>query len=120
MATVLVTGFGPYGNTPVHPAQAVADLLDGETIGGASVTPGALVCNHLMYGALHHLAVEKLPVRAAWIHLPALPSVAALEENLGEPSMSAETSAAGVRAGITAALEHATDVNEPVRSRFQI
>jgi pyroglutamyl-peptidase len=43
-----------------------------------SDTPGTLVCNHLMYGVLHHIAVEQLPIRAAWIHLPHLPNVAAL------------------------------------------
>ena len=222
MPRVLVTGFGPYGHTPVNPAQLVAEELHGDVIGGASVesrivpckwfqsidataaairetepelvvmlgeyggramltverlahnlndstrygladndgvelqdaptapdgpvayystapiramvlamreagipadtsdTPGTLVCNHLMYGVLHHIAVERLPVRAAWIHLPALPSVAALEANLGEPSMSVETSAHGVRAGIAAALRHERDVDLPVRSRLQI
>ncbi len=222
MATVLVTGFGPYGHTPKNPAQSVAEALDGEVLGGATVvarvvpctffgsidatvaairelqpvfvamlgeyggramitverlahnlndstryglsdnaglelqgrptvpngpvayyatapiramvlamraagipadisdTPGTLVCNHLMYGVLHHLAVDESAVRAAWIHLPHLPEVAAREENLGAPSMSAETAAAGVRVAITAALEHAVDVDEPVRSLLQV
>lgn len=222
MSTVLVTGFGPYGNTPHNPAESVARAIDGETIAGATVvsrvvscnffqsideaaaairetspelvvmlgeyggramltverlahnlndsarygltdnagvelqdeptakdgpvayyatapiramvlamravgvpadisdTPGTLVCNHLMYGVLHHIAVENLPIRAGWIHLPALPCVAAREENLGEPSMSTETSAEGVRAAIAAAIEHRVDVTAPVRGRLQI
>lgn len=222
MSKVLLTGFGPYANTPVNPAQMVAQQLDGSTIAGATVhscivpciyfksietataavdelqpdlvvmlgeyggramitveriaqnfndaaryglqdndgnspngepiapdgpaayyatlplramvkemraagipsdisdAPGTLVCNHLMYGVLHHLATHKLPVRAGWIHLPALPEVAAREENLNMPSMSAETSAEGVRVAIQAALEHPQDITEPSRSRFQI
>ncbi len=222
MSRVLLTGFGPYGNTPTNPAEAVAKQLDGETIGGAHVasrivpcewfksidaaaegiretkpevvimlgeyggraeitverlahnlndsaryaledndgvvlqdaltapdgpvayyatapiramvlamreagipadisdTPGTLVCNHLMYGVLHRIAVEHSPIRAGWVHLPHLPSVAALEANLGAPSMSTETAAEGVRAAIGAAVLHATDVTDPVRSRWQI
>lgn len=222
MPQVLLTGFGPYGNTPVNPAQLVAQKLDAETIAGARVVgrivpntffksteaatalidevrpelvimmgeyggramitveriaqnfndatryrladndgfapldeptapdgpaayfatapiramvkamrargipadisdaAGTLVCNHLMYGVLHYIATRGLPIRAGWIHLPALPCVAALEDNLNMPSMSAETSAEGVRAGIEAALEHSIDIQEPLRSRFQI
>ncbi len=73
-----------------------------------------------MYGVLHHIAVENLGIRAGWMHLPHLPSVAALEENLGAPSMSTETAAQGVRAAIAAAVAHPNDVKDPVRSRWQI
>jgi len=222
MSTVLVTGFGPYGNTPTNPAQEVAEGLDGSRVGDATIAgrivpcvffeaiaaavsairevrpelvvmlgefggramltveriaqnlddasrygladnagkapveeriapqgpaahyatlpiramvkamrkagipadisdaPGTLVCNHLMYGVLHHIAAEGLPIRAGWIHLPALPSVAALEANLGMPSMTAETSRLGVEVAIAAALEHQDDIVEPVRSAWQI
>ncbi len=180
MSKVLVTGFGPYGNTPTNPAQSVAEALDGTTLDGARVlgrvvpcvffeaieaavsaieevrpgivvmmgefggramltveriaqnlndasryglrdndgkapvdepivpggpaahyatlpiramvkamraagfpadisdAPGTLVCNHLMYGVLQHIAERELPIRAGWIHLPALRNVAAL------------------------------------------
>lgn len=37
MSKVLVTGFGPYGVTPVNPAQLTAEELDGRTIVGATV-----------------------------------------------------------------------------------
>jgi len=222
MSTVLVTGFGPYGNTPTNPAQLVAEALDGSRIGGAEVVarivpcvffeaidaamqavgevqpdivvmlgefggramltveriaqnlndasrygladnagkapinerivpdgpaahyatlpiramvkairaagipadlsdaPGTLVCNHLMYGVLHGIAERGLPMRAGWIHLPALPSVAALEANLGMPSMTVETARAGVAVAIQAALEHAEDIREPIRSAWQL
>lgn len=221
MATVLVTGYGPFGHTPINPAEVVTRALDGTTIAGAQVV-GAVVpnvffavlevvqakiaevrpeavlmlgefggraeitveriaqnlndgarygladndgvvlqdrltaadgpaayyatlpiramvrsmrqagipadisdaagtfgCNHLMYGILHHIAVERLPIRAGWIHLPHLPEVAAREENLGAPSMSAETAIAGVRVAIQAIVEHAEDIREPIRSRWQ-
>lgn len=222
MKKVLLTGFGPYGNTPTNPAQLTAEALDGREIAGATMisrivpnvffesidaarqaiaeigpqlvvmlgeyggramvtverlaqnlndsgrygladnagsvlvgeptvpggpaayyatapihemvlamrrsgvpadisdTPGTFVCNHLMYGVLHYLAEENLSVPAGWIHLPQLPSVAALDRNLGSPSMSVETSVTAVAAGIEAALERPDDGDDLVRSRFQI
>lgn len=81
---------------------------------------GTFCCNHLMYGILHHIAVSKLPIRAGWIHLPYLPEVAALETNLGAPSMSVDTAAAGVRAALAAICAHPVDTSDPIVSRLQI
>lgn len=81
---------------------------------------GTFCCNHLMYGILHHIAVSKLPIRAGWIHLPYLPEVAALEANLGAPSMSADTAASGVRAAIAAICAHPMDSSDAIVSRLQI
>ncbi len=222
METVLVTGFGPYGNTPKNPANLSAEALDGETVGGARIVghvapslwfdcirsveeaidrtkpalvvmlgefggrsmltveriaqnfddstrygladnagltrqgepvapggpaayhatlplramtlamrkagypadisdaAGTLMCNHLMYGVLHYIAVNGLPIRAGWIHLPSLPEVAAMDLFLGNPSMSLETTLGGLRVAIQAALTHERDVNEPVISRWQL
>jgi len=222
MDKILLTGFGPFGQTPINPAESVARALDGKCIGGATVvsrivpceffgciaftraaideieptlvmmmgeyggrsmitverlaqnlsdsvrygladnvgktqngekiitdgpaayyatvpiramvqvmrqsgipadisdTPGTNLCNHLMYGVLHYLAEIRSTVRAGWIHLPHLPSTAALEENLGAPSMSDMTSATGVVAAIKAVLEHDDDIDDPIRSRWQI
>ena len=80
---------------------------------------GTFVCNHLLYGMLHHIATNDLPIRAGWIHLPHLPSVAALERNLGALSMSVDTAVTGVAAGIEAALEHRVDVTEPFLPAFR-
>lgn len=85
-----------------------------------SDAPGTFCCNHLMYGVLHHIHTRRLPIRAGWIHLPHLPSVAALPENLGAPSMSVETSSLGVEIGLRAILEHPQDIDEPIVSRLQI
>jgi pyroglutamyl-peptidase len=85
-----------------------------------SDTPGTFCCNHLMYGILHHISSNGLPIRAGWIHLPHLPVVAALPENLGAPSMSAETSATGVEVALRAVLENTQDIDEPILSRLQI
>lgn len=85
-----------------------------------SDTAGTFCCNHLMYGILHHISSNRLPIRAGWIHLPSLPGVAALPENLGTPSMSAETAVAGVEVALRAVLENSQDIDEPVVSKLQI
>ncbi|ABW12842.1 Pyroglutamyl-peptidase I [Parafrankia sp. EAN1pec] len=85
-----------------------------------SDTPGTLMCNHLMYGVLRYVATHDLPPRVGWIHMPHLPEVAALDSNLGAPSMSLATSVAGVRVAVSATLEHASDVHAHVHSRLQI
>ena len=222
MNTILITGFGPFGHTPINPAEKVAQALDGEMIdqvnivssivpciffksieatitlikdlqpdavvmlgeyGGRSMitveriaqnfndstryqltdnageimqgqptivdgptayhstlpiramvtamrqaaipadisdVAGTHVCNHLFYGVLHHIAIQKLPIRAGWIHLPFLPSTAALAENLGAPSMSIETATSGLRAGLQALIEHKDDLDQPILSYWQI
>ncbi|USG61980.1 pyroglutamyl-peptidase I [Sneathiella marina] len=81
---------------------------------------GTFCCNHLMYGILHHIAEKNLQVRAGWIHIPHLPEVAALDDNLGAPSMSLATSVDGVRAGIRAICTNTEDCDTPFASRFQI
>ena len=81
---------------------------------------GTLMCNHLMYGILHYAAVNNLPIRVGWAHLPHLPVVAALEQNLGAPSMSVETAVEGLKAGIQAALDNKTDIKGPGLSRLLV
>ena len=85
-----------------------------------SDAPGTFCCNHLMYGALHHAATAGLKTRVGWIHLPALPEVAAMTDNLGMPSMSVETALGGVATALEAILANAEDVNQPVPSTLQI
>ncbi len=111
---------GPAAYRATVPVQAmVAAMRQAGIPADVSDAAGTFVCNHLMYGVLHHIAEAGLNIRAGWIHLPALPVVAALEENLGSPSMSVETDVVGVTAAIDAALRHPTDI-PPVRGRLQI
>jgi len=49
-----------------------------------------------------------------------LPSTAALEENLGAPSMSKETAVQGVTAAVKTAIEHPTDIRDTILSRWQV
>ena len=112
---------GPAAYYTTLPIRAmVRAMRDAGIPADISDAAGTFCCNHLMYGILHHIAVSGLAVRAGWIHLPHLPEVAALEENLGAPSMSAATAEAGVRAALAALLAHPADIDQPSVSRLQI
>jgi pyroglutamyl-peptidase len=112
---------GPVAYYSTLPIRAMVNAMRKAGIpSDISDTPGTFCCNHLMYGILHHIAATGLPIRAGWIHLPYLPSTAAMEQNLGAPSMSVETSAAGVLTAIRAILEHPADIADAVFSRLQI
>jgi pyroglutamyl-peptidase len=112
---------GPAAYYATLPVRAmVRAMRDAGVPADISDVAGTFCCNHLMYGILHHIAVSDLPVRAGWIHLPHLPEVAALDDNLGAPSMSVDTAAAGVIAAIAAIRSHPADITDPIVSRLQI
>ena len=112
---------GPVGYYTTLPIRAMVKAMREAGIpANISDTPGTFVCNHLMYGILHHIKTADLNIRAGWIHLPHLPEVAALECNLGAPSMSVETSVAGLTTSIEAILENEDDIHDPIRSPWQI
>ncbi|MFM7461179.1 MAG: pyroglutamyl-peptidase I, partial [Burkholderiales bacterium] len=71
-----------------------------------SNTAGTFVCNHIMYGVLHHIATHKLNTRAGFIHVPYLPSQIV---NGSAPSMALSTMQAGIEAAIGAALRTRQD-----------
>ncbi|MFO1161656.1 MAG: pyroglutamyl-peptidase I [Reyranellaceae bacterium] len=117
----LTAADGPVAYYATLPIRAMVRAMRNAGIpADISDVGGTFCCNHLMYGILHHIAVSKLAVRAGWIHLPYLPEVAALEANLGAPSMSVETAAAGVRAAIAAICTHPVDSTDSIVSRLQI
>lgn len=118
--TLTVPG-GPVAYYSTLPIRAmVRAMRDGGIPADISDVAGTFCCNHLMYGILHHIEVEKLQISAGWIHLPHLPEVAALDYNLGEPSMSAETAAEGVSIAIAAVVTHPVDTEDTIVSHLQI
>ncbi len=112
---------GPTAYRSTLPLRAMVQAMRAAGVpADISDTAATFCCNHLMYGILHYIDSNRLDIRAGWIHLPHLPEVAALQENLGAPSMSVATAVQGVTAAIGAALQHATDIDEPSFSRLQI
>ncbi len=112
---------GPAAYTATLPIRAmVRAMRDAGIPADISDSAGTFCCNHLMYGILHHIALNDMSIRAGWIHLPHLPEVAALDANLGAPSMSMLTAAEGVQAAIAAIVAHPTDIGDTLVSRLQI
>jgi pyroglutamyl-peptidase len=73
-----------------------------------SNTAGTFVCNHLLYGVLHHVAENKLGTRAGFMHVPYLPSQTRTLADT--PSMSLQTMIEGTKAAIIAAIKHHADM----------
>ncbi|MBR4081194.1 MAG: pyroglutamyl-peptidase I [Clostridia bacterium] len=72
-----------------------------------SNTAGTFVCNHLMYGVLHHLAVRHPGVRGGFMHVPYAP---AQTLDRPAPSMSIPDIARGIEAAAAAIADTAEDI----------
>lgn len=117
----LIEPNGPAAYFATVPIRAMVKAMRAAGVpADISDTAGTFGCNLLMYGVLHHLAVHDLPIRAGWVHLPSIPATAALEQNLGIPSMCIDTQIEGLRAAIAAAFAHQLDIDDPVKSNWQL
>ncbi|MBG6173533.1 pyroglutamyl-peptidase [Labrenzia sp. EL_208] len=112
---------GPLAYQSTLPLRAMVKAMrDGGIPADISDAAGTFCCNHLFYGVLHHLAQTNRTTPAGWIHLPHLPEVAAMDANLGAPSMSVETTAAGLRLALSALVKHPQDIDDAISGRLQI
>ena len=73
-----------------------------------SNTAGTFVCNHLIYGVLHHITTTKSTMRAGFIHVPYLESQ--VLDKPGTASMSLANMIVGAKAAIMAAIKNKTDL----------
>lgn len=73
-----------------------------------SLTAGSYVCNHVMFGLLHHLNQNRPNCRGGFIHIPYLPEQGVNHRNV--PTMSLETLEKGLRIAIQAAVETEQDL----------
>lgn len=95
---------GPAAYFSTLPIKAmVEDIRCAGIPARVSNTAGTFVCNHVMYGVLHHIAVRQLPVRAGFIHIPYLPEQAV--KHRGAPSMSLSDMTRAIKAAIRAAVD---------------
>ena len=100
---------GPAAYFATLPIKAMAlAMREAGVPAEVSNTAGTYVCNHLMYGVLHHLAGNGGAARAGFIHVPYAEEQVA--DKPGRPSLSIDTMVKGVQAAIAAAVTHDTDV----------
>lgn len=74
-----------------------------------SYTAGTYVCNHVMYGLLHYINVNKLKIKGGFIHVPYLPEQVVNKGPL--PFMSLDMIAKGLELAIVAAIEYEHDLD---------
>ena len=91
------------------PMKAMAEAIQKAGLPAAlSNTAGTFVCNHLMYGVLHHLHQNHKSAKAGFIHVPYIPEQTA--DKPGVPSMPLEDIVRALEAAITAIPAHETDI----------
>ena len=110
--------------------RIVKDLRSNGIPADISGDAGTLMCNHIMYGILNYIkhnakkGSDECDIFAGFVHLPALPELAALDENLGMPSMTAELSCQAVECIVASLVETkkngGKDIDEPVKSRLLV
>lgn len=87
----------------------VAAIAQAGVAGELSNTAGTFVCNHLMYGVLHHLTQHAPTVRGGFVHVPFIPEQVA--DRPGVPAMALPDITRGLYAALEAVLAHEQDLN---------
>ena len=102
LADAPIAADGPVAYWSTLPVKAMAAAMRAAGVPArVSNTAGTYLCNHVMYGALHFIAVAGLAAQAGFIHVPGLPEQMA-PRSKGQPSLGLETQVKGVRAAIAA------------------
>ncbi len=86
----------------------VAAMLKAGVPAEVSNSAGTFVCNHLIYGVLHHIAISNASTRAGFIHVPYLEAQVLDKPDMA--SMSLATMIIGAKAAIMAAIKYKTDL----------
>lgn len=106
---VPVAADGPAAYFATVPVKAMVTAIRAAGLPAAlSNTAGTYVCNHLMYGVLHHLARTAPAVRAGFIHLPYMTEQTA-DKPAGTPALPLEQLVRGLEAAVTAIAENPAD-----------
>lgn len=93
------------------PIKAIAARIRESGLPAAvSNTAGTFVCNHLMYGVLHHLAVHHPGVRGGFMHVPFSP---AQTLDRPAPSMCVTDIARGIAEAAAAIADTEEDIAAP-------
>ena len=86
----------------------VANMVRAGVPTEVSNSAGTFVCNHLIYGVLHHIASQGYAIRAGFVHVPCME--AQILERADTAAMSLATMIDGAKAAIIAAVRNKTDL----------
>lgn len=90
------------------PIKAMVAAIHGVGLpASVSNSAGTYVCNHLMYGVLHHISQRCTGVRGGFMHIPFIPA-----QTVGRAaaSMALSDIVRGVEAAVAAIFEHPCDI----------
>ncbi len=91
------------------PVKAIVEKLKGGGIPSSlSYSAGTFVCNQLMYGVAHYVAVNQLQIKTGFVHIPFMTEQVVEKKN--QPSLSLEQLTKGLELMILATLENEEDV----------
>lgn len=104
---------GPAAYFTTLPIQTMLLALTAEGIPAQpSLTAGAYLCNLVFYVMMHEISLSNLPIRAGFIHLPALPEQAALADK-PIPSLDLDQALSAAHILIAKLIETQTITKEP-------
>jgi len=83
-------------------------MLDQNIPAEVSNTAGTFVCNHLIFGVLHHIALRQYPIRAGFMHVPFVDSQVVGRDDV--PSLTLPAMIEATKAAIIAAIKHRADI----------
>lgn len=107
---------GPAAYFSSLPIKAMAQAArDAGVAAEISQSAGTFVCNHVFYGLMHKLAIQRAlkAVRGGFVHVPYLPEQALATQGRtaqAAPSMPLEDMVKGLGAALVAAIEHRLDL----------
>jgi len=107
---------GPAAHMATLPVKLIAEKLREDGIPAKiSNSPSTYLCNQMMYTVLHLIEKKNMKTRAGFIHVPAHPRLAALQQYplVEMPSMSVDLMARAVKNAIRISLGADQDSQEP-------
>lgn len=100
---VAVNAIAPAAYFSTLPIKAIVAAMQRDGVPAeVSNSAGTFVCNHLMFGVLHHLASRKIRAYAGFIHLPYL--VEQVIDKADKPSLSKALMVKGINSAIKATI----------------
>jgi pyroglutamyl-peptidase len=99
---------GPAAYFSTLPIYRIVDqLIEAKIPSAISNTAGTYLCNRLFYSVMHFITLEKLPIRAGFVHLPYIHEQT-IEKPLDYPSLSLATTIEAVKIAIEVSLAEAS------------
>jgi pyroglutamyl-peptidase len=96
---VLINNTGPVAYFSTLPIKEIVAAMHAEAVPAeVSNSAGTFVCNHLMYGVLHHVATCKISCQAGFIHLPYL--IEQVLDKTDKPALNKANMVAGIKTAI--------------------